>query len=531
MEKKDYYIEQLNEIGYLLSEEKDFQVVMRKILTTAKKLSHADAGTFYLLSDDEKSLAFTAVQTDSLDINLSKADGTIPWPNLPLYKENGEENDVNISVYCALNNKLINVEDVYHYEGFDFQGPKAFDTSTGYRTKSMLVVPLKSYDSTVIGVLQLINKQDEKGKSIPFTKDDEKLILSMGSQAAVSITQAKLVQDLEKLLDSFVQAIATAIGAKSKYTQGHVNRVAEITHTIAKAINEDSSERFKNIHFSEDEIQQMDLAAWMHDVGKITTPDHVVDKATKLETIYDRIGTIQTRFELLEKELEVTLLKDILSSPEKEQELRQEFEDTISKIHDDIKFIESINIGSEFMSDNYIQRIHDIAKYTIEIKGETLPILSEDEIYNLSIKKGTLTNEERHIINNHAQLSYDILNSLPFPKKYERVAEIASGHHEKICGGGYPLNLKGDEISFEARIIAIADIFESLTASDRPYKKPNSVSQALKILYFMTKDGELDKNIVKFFVENELYMDYAKDNINPSQIDIEKIDLELFNSL
>lgn len=531
MEKKDYYIEQLNEIGYLLSEERDFMVVMKKILTTAKKLSNADAGTFYLLCDDAKSLAFTAVQTDSLDINLSKADGTIPWPNLPLYKENGEENDVNISVYCALNNKLINVEDVYNHEGFDFQGPKAFDKATGYRTKSMLVVPLKSYDNTVIGVLQLINKQDEDGKSIAFTKNDEKLILSMGSQAAVSITQAKLVQDLEKLLDSFVQAIATAIGAKSKYTQGHINRVAQITNTIVEAINNDSEGKFKDIKFEEEEIQQLDLAAWMHDVGKITTPDHIVDKSTKLEKIYDRIETVKIRFELLQKEVEVQFLKDVMANPSKEKELREKFEEDIEKLKSDLEFLEGVNIGSEFMSDEYIQRIHDIASREIEIKGVKEKILNEDEIYNLSIKKGTLTAEERHIINNHAQLSYDILNSLPFPSKYERVAEIASGHHEKINGQGYPLGLKGDEISFEARIIAIADIFESLTASDRPYKKPNTISQSLKILYFMTKDEELDKDLVKFFVDNELYMDYAKDNLNPSQIDMEKVNTKLFRTL
>jgi len=288
MEQKDYYIEQLNEIGYLLSEEKDFQVVMKKILTTAKKLSRADAGTFYLLCDDGKSLAFTAVQTDSLNINLSRAEGTIPWPNLLLYKENGEENDVNISVYSALNNTLVNVKDVYNDEKFDFKGPKAFDEATGYRTRSMLVVPMKSYDNTVIGVLQLINKQDENDKSIPFSKEDEKLILSMGSQAAVSITQAKLVQDLEKLLDSFVQAIATAIGAKSKETQGHINRVAQITDTMVKAIHNDNDGIFKDRNFTEEEMQQLDLAAWMHDVGKITTPDHVVDKTTKQEKKRDR---------------------------------------------------------------------------------------------------------------------------------------------------------------------------------------------------------------------------------------------------
>ena len=519
MSENNYYIDQLNDIGQLLSEEKDFQVVMKKILTTAKKLSNADAGTFYLLSSDEKSLEFTAVQTDSLNINLSKADGTIPWPNLPLYTQSGEINNVNISVYCALNNKLINIEDVYHSKDFDFQGPKSFDESTGYRTKSMLVVPMKSYDDTVIGVLQLINKKDYEGTSIPFEKSDEKLILSMASQAAVSITQARLVQDLEKLLDSFVQSIATAIGEKSKYTQGHVNRVADLTTTIATAINEDN-DFYKETYFNEDQMAELDLAAWMHDVGKITTPDHIVDKATKLEKIYDRIQIVEVRFELLLKDKYIQMLEKKASNPDNAQEIETQYNTEIEQIKSDLEFLKTTNFGGEFMADDNIERVYSIAEYQITVDGKKQNILNQDEIKNLCIPKGTLTEEERLVINNHAKLSYDILNSLPFPNKYKRVPEIAAGHHEKINGKGYPLGLKGDEISFEARIIAVADIFESLTASDRPYKKPNTIKQSLRILKFMVKDGELDEDLVKFFIDKKLYLDYAKNNMNESQIDI-----------
>lgn len=518
MDEKSYYIDRLNEIGQLLTEEKDFQVVMKKILTTAKKLSNADAGTFYLLSSDEKSLEFTAIQTDSLGISLSKADGTIPWPNLPLYKKNGEHNNINISVYCALNNKLINIEDVYHSKEFDFQGPKSFDESTGYRTKSMLVVPMKSYDDTIIGVLQLINKKNAKNESIPFEKSDEQLIISMASQAAVSITQARLVKDLENLLDSFVQSIATAIGEKSKYTQGHINRVAELTLTIANAINEDT-EFYKNINFTDDQLCELDLAAWMHDVGKITTPDHIIDKATKLETIYDRINAIEVRFELLQKEKKIQMLEDINDNPQNKEFIKHQFNKLITDIQLDLEFLKKTNFGSEFMADDNIERIYKIAEYQITINGQIQNILTQNEIENLCIKKGTLTDEERLIINNHAKLSYEILNSLPFPNKYKRVPQIASGHHEKINGHGYPLGLEGDQISFEARIIAVADIFESLTASDRPYKQPNTIKQSLRILNFMVNDGELDADLVKFFIDKKLYWDYAKNNMNESQID------------
>jgi len=519
MSEKNYYIDQLNEIGQLLTEEKDFQVVMKKILTTAKKLSNSDAGTFYLLGGDEKSLEFTAVQTDSLGISLSKADGTIPWPNLPMHNENGEDNNVNISVYCALNNKLINIEDVYNSREFDFQGPKSFDESTGYRTKSMLVVPMKSYDDTVIGVLQLINKKDIKGRSIPYEREDEKMILSMASQAAVSITQSRLVKDLEKLLDSFVQSIATAIGEKSKYTQGHINRVADLTLIIANAVNEDEG-FYKDKHFCEDEIAALDLAAWMHDVGKITTPDHIVDKATKLETIHDRIQNIEVRFELLQRDKYIQMLEKKAANPENTTAIEQAYNEEIEEINSDLEFLQKSNFGSEFMADDNIERIYTIAEYQITVNNQKQNILTQDEIKNLCIQKGTLTEEERTIINNHAKLSYDILNSLPFPNKYKRVPEIAGGHHEKINGEGYPLGLKGDEISFEARIVAVADIFESLTASDRPYKQPNTIKQSLRILKFMVKDGELDEDLVKFFIDQKLYLDYAKRNMSESQIDL-----------
>ena len=519
MNEKNYYIDQLNEIGHLLTEEKDFQVVMKKILTTAKKLSHADAGTFYLLGSDEKTLEFTAVQTDSLGLSLSSADGTIPWPNLPLYDKEGLYNPINVSVYSALNNTLINVDDVYNSKKFDFLGPRSFDEATGYRTKSMLVVPMKSYDHTVIGVLQLINKQDKDGKIVPFERIDEKLILSMASQAAVSITQARLVKNLEELLDSFVQSIATAIGEKSKYTQGHINRVAELTLSIANALNEDTK-NYKHINFTQEQIDALDLAAWMHDIGKITTPEHIIDKSTKLEKIYDRIEAVNIKFELLQKDKYIEMLETIASNPTNKKLIENNYTNELKQIQSDLEFLKTTNIGGEFMADDNIERIYTIAKYQITVNGVKQNILTQDEIENLCIKKGTLTKSERLIINNHAKLSYDILNSLPFPNKYKRVPEIASGHHEQLNGKGYPLGLKGDEISFEARIVAIADIFESLTASDRPYKKPNTIKQSLKILKFMVKNGEIDKDLVKFFIDKKLYLDYAKNNMNKSQIDI-----------
>ncbi|MEA3289411.1 MAG: HD domain-containing phosphohydrolase [Campylobacterota bacterium] len=521
MIEKDTYIEELNQIGHLLTTEKDLNVLMQKILTAAKKLTNSDAGTFYLMSEDERSLQFTAVQTDSLGLSLSRAENTIPWPNLPLYMEDGEPNHINASVSCALNDEFFNIPDVYFTDKFNFEGPKAFDVSTGYRTKSMLIVPMKNHEGDIIGVLQLINKMDNDEITIPFTELDEKLILSMSSQAAISITQKKLIEGLENLLDSFVQSIATAIGEKSKYTQGHVNRVAEISLMIANAINEDKEGFYKDEYFDKDRLKQLDVAAWMHDIGKITTPEYVVDKSKKLETIHDRINTVEAKFEVLKKELEIQYLKEYIQAVDKvkQKELEDRFKNKLNRISDDFNFIKDTNTGGEFMSDDKIDRIHSIAQHEIEINGEKQKLLTKDEVENLCIRKGTLTESERFVINNHAKISYDMLNTLPFPKKLKNVPLIAGGHHEKLNGEGYPFGLKGDEIGLESRILAVADIFEALTAHDRPYKKPNSLNQSMRILSFMIKDQELDEKLVKFFVEKGLHLEYAKDNLNESQMD------------
>lgn len=500
---------------------------MDKILSAAKNLTHADAGTIYLVSDDEKSLKFKIVHTDSLYLKMGGIGEKINWPDLPLYDEFGNANIDKISVKCALENILINIPDVYATDSFNFTGPRVFDANTNYKTKSMLVVPLVNNDNDVIGVLQLINKKNKNNKIEEFSYEDERLILSMGSQAAVAMSNMKLVKDLEKLLNSFMQAIATAIGEKSKYTQGHVNRVAQITSDIAFAINRDKKGLYKDIKFNIEELRQLDVASWMHDIGKISTPEYVVDKRTKLETIHDRIHLVKAKFEILKRDLELQLYKDlsISDNENKKQKLKQKYENQIKQLEEDLKFLEHNNYGSEFTTDDKIDRIISISKKELIINGEKCNLLSENEVKNMTIRKGTLTDEERFIINEHARLSVKMLETMSFPKKLKNVPIIAGGHHEKICGGGYPNNLKGDEICLEARILAIADIFEAVTAHDRPYKKPNTLNQALNILYMMAKDDELDRNLVKFFIQEKIYEQYIEDNLMQTQMDEINIDV------
>jgi len=523
-------IDNLIEIGSSLTSEKNFDVLMEKIMLGAKEFTDADGGTLYLRTEDEKKLKFTVVQTDSLDIKMGGTQGEITWPELNLYKEDGSANNEMVAAMCALEGKLINIPDVYKAEGFNFEGTKGFDKGTGYRTKSMLVIPMKDHEGDVIGVLQLLNKKNKFGNTVAFSQKDKKLIHSMASQAAIAITNNRLIEGLENLLDAFIKSIATAIGEKSLYTGGHINRVAEIACMITKEVHEDQTV-YKDKNFTEDEIIQMTRAAWLHDIGKIVTPEYVVDKGTKLETIYDRINTVKTKFELVKKDTELEYLKKKITLKDEKQIalLDKKYKEDIDKIEDDLIFVISCNTGGEFMADERIQRIEEIAKVKLIINNEKTNLLTQNEVYNLCIRKGTLTEEERTVINNHVTVSYNMLDTLPFPKKLKRVPVIAASHHKKVKGGGYGApELMDLPMTLEDRILAVADVFEALTANDRPYKKANSLNTSLRILSFMVKDGDLDKDLVKFFVDKELHLRYANEHLSEDQMDEITVD---FNNL
>jgi HD-GYP domain-containing protein (c-di-GMP phosphodiesterase class II)/phosphoribosyl 1,2-cyclic phosphodiesterase len=522
------HISQLIQIGEALTSEKDFDTLIEQILLGAKQLSNADGGTLYMLSKDEQNLHFRVVQTDSLGIKMGGTSGIITWPDVKLFNDAGEKNLENVASVCAINGELINISDVYTETSFNFEGTKKFDLGTGYRTKSMLVVPMTNHENTVIGVLQLLNKQDQNDNTIEFTKSDEKLISSMSSQAAVSITNTRLIEGLEKLLMDFIKSTADAISEKSKYTGGHINRVAELANLIASSINESTEGIYKDNTFSKDDLQQIDIAGWMHDIGKITTPEFVVDKAKKLETIYDRIHTVIAKYEIVKRDLEIEFLKAKISSSDENQIkiLEEKFLSTIKEIENDVAFLKVANKGSEFMSDEFEARIKEISLKTLMINNEKMSLLSEDELYNLSIRKGTLNDKERKVINNHVTVSYNMLSKLTFPKKLARVPLIAGSHHKTIYTdgngrhGGYGAEeIMSEDMSLEDRILAVADVFEAVTASDRPYKDPNSLNQSLKILSYMVKDDELDRDLVKFFIDNKIYKSYVYDNLLESQID------------
>ena len=509
-------IDKLLKIGSALSAESNIDRLLEMIVEETKSLTQADGGTLYLLNDNK--LTFTVVQTDSLNIKMGGTNGEITWPTLPLYLENDLPNHKMVAAVCALENRVVNIPNVYEAKGFSFDGTKKFDESTGYTSQSMLVIPLVNHEKTVIGVLQLINKHNVLDKNLEaFTQEDEHISLSLASQAAIAITNVMLIDGLEKLLEAFLKSIIYAMGKKSSHTAGHIKRMVKLSVMIAQKVDADKGV-YKDKSYTEEQIKQINIAALMHDIGKLTTPEQVVDKGRKLETIIDRIELVETRVELVKSALEVAFYKKEITA--------EYFEEEIKILEDDLDFMKQINIGGEFLPNKDVERVENIQKRNYKLNNKNYIIITENEAYNLSVQKGTITKEERDIINDHATVSLDILNKLPFPKKYAAIPEISGNHHEKINGKGYPRGLKGDEISFEARILAVADIFEALTASDRPYKKANPLSSAMKILYFMAKDDDIDRELVKFFYHSGLYLEYAKKLLPASSIDEVTVDFD-----
>lgn len=503
-------IEEIMKINLAITSQHNKDKLLEDILILTRRLTNADAGTLYIKSEDEKSLKFNVIQNDSLNIKMGGTNKLPNWADLPIYLEDGSLNNKMVAVVCANEKRIINISDVYKATRYKFDGTKEFDKKTKYLSKSMLVIPLINHENEVIGVLQLINKIKNK-EIISFDNFDEKVIISLASQAAMALTNMQLIKSLEDFINAFVTTIAKAIDTKSPYTSDHIQKVEKIALLLATAINEDKT-IYKEIKYSENDYKQIALAAWMHDIGKISMPEHVIDKATKLEKIFDRIHLIEQRFELIKKNKEIEYLKNLISKENLEKEIKE--------LEKDIEFIKRINLGGEFMLDEDILKLKNLSNKTYINNNQDLPYLTSDEVYNLSIKKGTLTKEEIEIIKNHAQLSLDMISELPFPKRYKDVLNIACNHHEKLNGLGYPRGLSEKDISLEDRIMILADIFEALTASERPYKDAMKLSTVKKILNDMSQKGELDKELIEFFFSHTIFRKYTKEELKPEQLDL-----------
>ncbi len=573
-ETHDAYRE-LIQIGIALSSERDPARLRERILLEAKEIAKADAGTLYL-KQKGKELAFQIVRNDTLALAMGGTTGVeINLPPVPLATPDGKPNTRNVASYCAITGEIVNIADAYsEADGFDFDGTQDFDRLIGYRSQSFLTVPLKNHKGLVIGVLQLINAHDAEGRTIPFDESVVPVVSALASQAAVSIDNRMLIDDLKSLLDAFIALIAQAIDTKSPYTGGHCQRVPELTEMLVRAACESAEPPFAGFNLTEEEWYELRVACWLHDCGKVITPEYIVDKATKLEAIYDRIHEIRMRFEVLKRDAEIRMLRAQLAGGEAAA-LQAGYEAEIAALDEEFAFVGSCNVGGEFMAPEMVERLKKIAERTwmrtlsnrvgisyAEMKRldavpePTLPVqerllddrpehisqreglrLSSEgnrwgfnlkapereanlgELYNLSIGRGTLTEEDRYRINEHIAQTIVMLESLPWPRHLRRVPEYAGGHHEKMDGSGYPRGLKREDMSLPARVMAIADIFEALTAADRPYKRPKTLSESLRIMRFMVKDNHIDPDLFRLFVESGVYLEYAKKFLKPDQID------------
>ncbi|MCS6960778.1 MAG: HD domain-containing phosphohydrolase [Pseudanabaenaceae cyanobacterium SKYGB_i_bin29] len=517
-------LEKLNAIGIALSAERHIPTLLEMILRELKQMLGADGGTIYMLKDNH--LHFNTVLNTSLNIYLGGVKGKpVTLPPIPLYQANGEPNYTTVAACCALKGETINIPDAYRTEGFDFAGMREFDRLNGYHSQSFLTVPMKNHEEEVIGVVQLINAKDDSGQIIPFSPFAQRIAESLASQAAIAITNQQLINEFRELFEAFIKVIAEAIDEKSEHTGQHCRRVPVLTMMLAEAACNTKSGVFKDFTMTEEELYELKIAGLLHDCGKVTTPVHVIEKATKLQTIYDRIGLIDTRFAALKKDLEIELLQKKIAVLEGKADysiadLEKEYAAKVAQLESDRQFLRHCNIGSEYMSDDLKERVKAIGQYQWwDFDGNQQNFLTEDEIYNLNITKGTLTKEEREIINRHIVVTIKMLESLPYPKNLRRVPEYAGGHHERMDGKGYPRGLTREQMSIPARMMGIADIFEALSASDRPYKPGKKLSECLHILGKMKLDNHIDPDLFDLFIREKVYLKYAQMFLPPEQID------------
>jgi HD-GYP domain-containing protein (c-di-GMP phosphodiesterase class II) len=501
-------LRRLNEIGVSLSVERDLTALLERILQEARRFTRADAGTLYLLHQDH--LTFEIAQNDTLKSFVGGRHGDTGIPPVPLDRSS-------VSGYVAVTGEVLNIEDVYSDPRHQFDGPKNYDRMSGYHTRSMLVMPMRDHEQETLGVLQLINAKDQiSGQVMPFSTEDQSLIQSLASQAAVAINNVRLIQETEALFESFLLVMATAIDERSPYTGGHIRRVAGMAMHVAQAVNSCTAGPLAEVSFSPGELNEVRVAAWMHDIGKITTPEWVVDKPTKLSTIYDRVDLLRTRFAYVRESLERQLLERQING-EDPAALAAERQQRLAALDADLTLIERSNTPGEFMEDADLEQLSQIAAKQYSIEGEMRPLLTEDELLNLSIRRGTLTQSEREKINDHAVVTIKMLEQIPFTRKLSQVPAIAGAHHEKLDGSGYPQGLTAGDIGLQARILALVDVFESLSADDRPYKKAMPREVVLRILREEVEAHHLDPDILDLFVDAQLYrkLDELKNGADP----------------
>lgn len=510
------------DVSIALSVERNTDSLLESILMAARTVAHADSGTIYSVND-ERELVFDTLFNDSLNLHIGGSSQVPPtFAPIPMYV-NGDINREAVVAHAGATGEVVNIADIYQDQRFNFARAKEMDEHNGYHTQSMLTIPMQNHEGELIGVMQLINAQKD-GQVVSFDDALTYQLRALTSLTAVALTNRQLIDDMEELFQAFTQLIAKAIDEKSPYTGGHCRRVPVLTMMIAEAVHRHQEGPMAAFTMTEADRHELNLAGWIHDCGKVATPEYVMDKATKLETVFDRIHLVDTRFELCERELELAHWKALTTSEDPQAE-QARFEQHKAQLLADREFVRTANTGGEFMAPEDQQRLIDIGKtYQVSVAGVMHPLLSDEEVYNLQTARGTLNPEERATINRHMDITVEMLEALPFPKHLARVPEFAGGHHEKMDGTGYPKKLTRDQMSIPARIMAIADIFEALTAADRPYKDAKKISECLSIMGKMKLGHHIDPDLFDVFVKEKVYEEYAQQFLKPEQMDDINID-------
>ncbi|MFP4212337.1 MAG: HD domain-containing phosphohydrolase [Alkalispirochaeta sp.] len=564
------------DLNIAISAEQNIDRLSELILQGARELAHADGGSLYLINNEAHTLEFVIVLNDSLGFAQGGTSGSpVTLPSVPLFDVEGNPNEHNVVSHTVHHEQTVNIADAYNAGGFDFSGTRRFDEANGYRTQSILTVPLKPRGSDIIGAIQLLNAKDpDTGETTTFSVEIQRFVEALSAGAATALYNRDLIEEQKRLFDAMIQLIAGAIDAKSPYTGGHCARVPEIALMLAAEAERSGKGTLQAFHFNGDsDLRAFRIGAWLHDAGKVTTPDYVVDKATKLETIYNRIHEIRTRFEVLLRDARIERHEAVLAGADPGTEDAR-LARTEAELHEEYAFIAECNLGGEYMAPEHLERLKEIARrrwmrhfddsiglswseqqrrnetgpVTLPVEehlladkeehiiprtddfyrqyerfGFTIPVPEHlynlGEVYNLSVGRGTLTAEERFKINEHVMQTILMLDRLPFPRALENVPEYAGTHHETLDGSGYPRQLTEESLSIPARIMAIADIFEALTASDRPYKKAKPLSVAIGILAKFKEEGHIDPELFDLFLESGVYRKYAERHLRPEQVD------------
>ena len=469
-------------IGINLSTDKDRTHILASILESGMEITNCDASTLYLYENGQ--LTFKIMKTLSLDISRG-VDGEpiTDMPPVPMKEEN-------VCAYTAIRREIVNIPDVYDSDRFDFSGPKQYDALTGYRTKSQLVIPLENNENELIGVLQLINAMDAEGNVIPFDKQYDIIIRSLGSMAAIELTNLTYVEELKAQLYSFVEALTTVLDERTPYNASHTRNVAKYAEIIADHISKLYREGKCEEFFDHDRKEKLRLAALLHDIGKIVVPLDVMNKATRLDK--RRMHDVEARFTLIETLYEVDMLRGRIT--------QEEYEDRVADIRSGLEFIQRIDRVPHLDDESYERVCRLAKKQHVKEDGEVTKYLTDEEVLCLSIRSGTLTMEERKAMENHVVVTGKILDKVRFHKNFEIVPKWASSHHEFLNGSGYPNHLTADELELETRILTVADIYEALIAV-RPYKDALPKEEAFKILRKMVEKGKVDGQIVEWLSE------------------------------